>query len=110
VETPPKADAQESRATLANGFVVARGYDEALKIAESLDPAGRASVFSQVARHKRREGDRAGAEALIRRALREAGEFLHGPPPAPEPGGPAPAPGPMDRVTRTRRPGIRRKA
>jgi RNA polymerase sigma-70 factor (ECF subfamily) len=92
VPIPPKADAQETRGMLAHGFVVARAYDEALKIAETLDPGGRASVFSQVARHKRLEGDRAGAEALFRRALREAGEFLHSPPP-PEPPGPVPAAG-----------------
>jgi tetratricopeptide (TPR) repeat protein len=88
VEVPPKADAQKSRHTLANGFVVARGYDEALKIAETLDPVGRALVLSQVARHKRLVGDRAGAEPLFRRALRDAGEFLHSPPP-PTPPGPA---------------------
>src|SRR5262249_7430525 len=81
LETHPKDDAQESRASLASGFVVARGYDEAMKIAETLGPDGRAAILSQVARHKRLNGDRAGAETLFRRALIDAGKFLHSPPP-----------------------------
>ena len=69
VDKPPKTDAKESRSELASGFVRARGYEEAMKIAETLDPDVRAGIWSQVARHERLEGDRAGAEALFRRAL-----------------------------------------
>jgi hypothetical protein len=94
VETHPNADAKESRGGLASSFVVARGFDEAIKIAETLDPAVRAEILSQVARHKQRDGDRAAADALFRRALLDAGQFLHSPP-SPEaqkkPGGPVPA-------------------
>ena len=81
VETPPKADAKESRGSLASSFVMARGFDEAIKLAETLDPEVRAEILSQVARHKQRGGDRAGAESLFRRALMDAGGFLHSPPP-----------------------------
>ncbi len=93
VETPPKADSKLSRVGLASSFVVARSFDEAIKIAETLDPEVRAEILSQVARHKQRDGDRAGAEALFRRALMDAGRFLHSPPPqaGEEPGGPVPA-------------------
>jgi tetratricopeptide (TPR) repeat protein len=101
VEKPPEADAQESRAMLADGFVQARGYEEAMKIAETLGPDVRATIWSQVASRKRQGGDRAGADALFRRALIAAGEFLHSPPP-PE------APGPRGRVAPERADGRRR--
>ncbi len=96
VETPPKADSKESRGGLASSFVVAKGFDEAIKIAETLDPEVRAEILSQVARHKQRDGDRAEAEALFRRALMDAGRFLHSPPPPrarETSGGPVPAEG-----------------
>ena len=38
LETPPKADGKELRGRLAYGFVVAKGFDEAIKIAGTLDP------------------------------------------------------------------------
>jgi RNA polymerase sigma factor (sigma-70 family) len=93
VETPPKADAKEERGRLAYGFVVARGFDEAIKIAGTLDPSACAEILSQVARQNQRDGDRAGADALFRRATMDAGKFLHSPPPRQdkEPSGPVPA-------------------
>ena len=51
-----------------------------MKIAETLDPGGRASILSQVARRKRLAGDRDGAEQLFRRAILDAGRFRHIPP------------------------------
>ena len=81
METPPKADANEGRARLAHGFLKARGFDDAIKIAETLDLAGRATVLSQVARQKQRDGDRNAAAALFRRALVDAGQYLHSPRP-----------------------------
>ena len=82
--TPPNADAKKVRARLADGFIKARGFDEAIKIAETLDPSGRAAILARVAMHKQWEGDRAGAEKLFHRALVDAGRFLHGPLPAPD--------------------------
>src|SRR5262249_18266214 len=66
VEMHANADAQGTRAGLASAFVVARGYDEAMKLAQALDPAGRAAIWSQVAKHKRLDGDRDGVEVLFR--------------------------------------------
>jgi hypothetical protein len=96
VETPPKADAKESRSSLASGFIMAKDFDEAIKIAETLDPEVRAVILSQVARHKRQDGDAAMAQDLFRRALMDAGQFLHSPPAAQapqEPGAPMPVAG-----------------
>ena len=81
VETPPKADAQEVRARLAHGFVAARDFDEARKIAESLEPSSRAEILSKLARQKLRDGDLKWANFLVRRALKDADEFLNSPPP-----------------------------
>ncbi len=98
VEVPPKADAADKRSCLANGFLAARDYDEAMKIAETLDPGGRASILSQVARRKKLAGDRDGAEQLFRRAILDAGRFRHMPPETePEQPGAAPAAGPKSR-------------
>ncbi len=85
LETPPNADARNARARLAGGFVAARGFDDAIKIAEELDPSARAEIFSRVAWHKQQGGDRAGAEMLIRRALLDAGRIKHSLPPARDP-------------------------
>jgi hypothetical protein len=94
LETPPAADANEVRARLANGFVVAGGLDEALKMAETLDPSGRAAILSQVARHKQRDGAPGWAKILFHRALEDADRFLNSaPPPAPEVPGPVIAEG-----------------
>ena len=90
VETPPKADAQESRARLALGFVAAKDFDEARKIAETLDASGRAEILSKLARQKLREGDLKWANFLVRRALKDADEFLKTPPPPRGPELPAP--------------------
>jgi RNA polymerase sigma factor (sigma-70 family) len=81
VETPPKADANDVRGQLAYGFIVAKGYDESIKIAEALEPSARAGILSQLAVQEQRNGDRGGAEAHFRRALMDAGNFLHSPPP-----------------------------
>ena len=79
LDIPPKADPADKRSRLANGFLAAHDYDEVMKIAETLDPGGRASILSQVAR-KRLAGDRDGAERLFRRAILDAGRFRHIPP------------------------------
>jgi tetratricopeptide (TPR) repeat protein len=84
VEIPPKAEAADIRSRLANGFLAARDYDEAMKIAETLDPGVRASILSRVARRKKLAGDRKVAEQLFRRAILDAGRFRHIPP-KPEP-------------------------
>jgi RNA polymerase sigma factor (sigma-70 family) len=92
LETHPNADAQKVRARLAGGFVVASDFDEAIKIAETLDASSRAEILSKVARHKQRDGDRAGAEMLFHRALVDAGRFRHSPPALPDPERPGPPP------------------
>ncbi len=98
VEVPPKADAAGKRSRLANGFLAARDYDEVMKIAETLEPGGRASILSQVARRRKLAGDRDGAEQLFRRAILDAGRFRHIPPKTePEKPGPAPATRPKAR-------------
>ena len=115
LETPAKADPKESRARIASGFVAARDFDEARKIAETLDPAGRAEILSRVARQKLRDGDARLARFLFRRAFKEADEYLTGPPPPPPPD-PVPVPavgegqdGPAHRALRTRKSCIRRR-
>ena len=77
LENPPNADAADKRSRLANGFLEARDYDQVMKIAETLDPHGRASFLSQVARRRKLAGDRDGAEQLFRRAILDAGRFRH---------------------------------
>jgi hypothetical protein len=71
----------DRRQTLAFGYVVARDFDAALTLAESLKPEGRAEILSLIAEHKRGVG----AEPLFRRALEEAKRFRDGPPPLREP-------------------------
>ena len=78
LETPAKADPKESLARIASGFVAARDFDEARKIAETLDPAGCAEILSRVARQKLRDGDARLARFLFRRAFKEADEYLTG--------------------------------
>ena len=80
VESPPKADTADKRPRLANGFLAARDYDEVMRIAETLDPHGRASFLSRVARRRKLAGDRNIAEQLFRRAILDAGRFRHTPP------------------------------
>ena len=80
-ETPPKADREELRARLANGFVAATDFDAARQLSESLDSSSRAEILSKLARQKLREGDLKWANFLVRRALKDADEFLKSPPP-----------------------------
>ena len=84
-ERRPGADDNDRRHIVAMGYIVARDLDEALKVAEPLDPRGRADILSLVAKHMRLAGNRTGAAPLFRRALEDAERFRTGPIPRQEP-------------------------
>jgi RNA polymerase sigma factor (sigma-70 family) len=84
-EASPGTDDNDHRYRVASGYVVGRDFDEALKAAEALDPRGRADIFSHVAKHMLRTGNRTAAEPLFRRALEDAERFRTGPIPRQEP-------------------------
>jgi RNA polymerase sigma factor (sigma-70 family) len=80
VEKIPGREDEDRRNLLAYGLLVARDLDGALKSAEALNPHNRASILAHVASEKVRNGDRAGAERLFRRAREEAERFRKSPP------------------------------
>lgn len=85
VAPPPNANRNKLRNLLAGGYLVTGDIAEALNKAEDLEALERAAVRSQAAKRRRRVGDRAEADRLLRQALADVERWRAEPPPAEPP-------------------------